>query len=625
MASYTYSVFLTGTNEHYLDFTINSTLNSSANSSDISWSAKYRVSGSGSYYSYNTGNRLLVQLNNTTYIDTSNICAIQLSGVGSKTIASGSFTILHNSDGTCSFPVYVYFDQTQRSGNDGTISETFTCDTNDINYTNAIYHWATGFKYGEGNNDGGNAFRLGYTEFTQQENTSFTLNESNATTIPNGFYLRNTFGTNNFTGAWQNFSMGSTFTQPSKPIGFEYCYDPIEYNITYNLNGGINHSDNESTYNVLYGITFEEPTRIGYTFKNWYIETEPKTIKIEAQDDNWNWKSILNNILPNMTYDVTIDSATIGNSTTTSNEFTALIYDFSGVGTLDSATVSLNNLNGKITFSLTCPDTANVTHDIQLIIYAGVAGGTSGKQAIFNNVKIGFADWNMDIASVNTLQPTDANKIVISDGKIFCKNTVSGNYFNQSKVQLFSNNNDYLLKIITKGIYETGEMSVEYTHELASGIYKFSIGANGSTSDSTCFSNPVELINGKTYIVSYNQISANQNEIILDNFTVTDCSSTGINVGDVNIFSNVDDLYRKLYSRMTGNVTLTAMWIAKPIQNIYIYNDGRIYAREFIESDEFYIDSTGDIYAPSFNIGELSLDENGVTAREFIGGLPVDI
>ena len=129
MAYKSYSVYLSGTNDHYLDFYISAISNASTNASSVTWEAVYRVAGSGSYYSYNNGNRLLVQLNGTTYIDSSNICAIQIPSTGSKTIATGSFTVSHASNGTCSFPVYVYFDQTQRSGNDGTISETFYCDT----------------------------------------------------------------------------------------------------------------------------------------------------------------------------------------------------------------------------------------------------------------------------------------------------------------------------------------------------------------------------------------------------------------------------------------------------------------------------------------------------------------
>ena len=58
-------------------------------------------------------------------------------------------------------------------------------------------------------------------------------------------------------------------------------------------------------------------------------------------------------------------------------------------------------------------------------------------------------------------------------------------------------------------------------------------------------------------------------------------------------------------------------------QNVYIYFDGRIAAKDFIISQEFYIDNDGTIYAPSFNTGSsIALDKNGLTAVEFIKGIP---
>ena len=53
-------------------------------------------------------------------------------------------------------------------------------------------------------------------------------------------------------------------------MNFEYDYFPTDYTITYNLNGGTNNSSNPSTYNVLYGVTFSNPTKAGYDFLGWY-------------------------------------------------------------------------------------------------------------------------------------------------------------------------------------------------------------------------------------------------------------------------------------------------------------------------------------------------------------------
>ena len=48
-------------------------------------------------------------------------------------------------------------------------------------------------------------------------------------------------------------------------------FSPINYNITYNLDGGTNNNLNPSTYNIEDGnIVLGEPTKTGYTFGGWY-------------------------------------------------------------------------------------------------------------------------------------------------------------------------------------------------------------------------------------------------------------------------------------------------------------------------------------------------------------------
>lgn len=66
----------------------------------------------------------------------------------------------------------------------------------------------------------------------------------------------------------------------------EYEYYPSIYKITYDLDGGTNTPEKikNSTYNVLYGPTFEEPTKEGYTFDGWYIGNQ-KVTGINNTDD----------------------------------------------------------------------------------------------------------------------------------------------------------------------------------------------------------------------------------------------------------------------------------------------------------------------------------------------------
>ena len=44
---------------------------------------------------------------------------------------------------------------------------------------------------------------------------------------------------------------------------------PIDYTITYNLDGGTNSSSNPSSYTVLYGVSLAAPTRENYEFLGW--------------------------------------------------------------------------------------------------------------------------------------------------------------------------------------------------------------------------------------------------------------------------------------------------------------------------------------------------------------------
>ena len=48
----------------------------------------------------------------------------------------------------------------------------------------------------------------------------------------------------------------------------------IEYTITYNLNGGVNNENNIATYTIETEFTFLDPTKVGYTFKGWFTDSE---------------------------------------------------------------------------------------------------------------------------------------------------------------------------------------------------------------------------------------------------------------------------------------------------------------------------------------------------------------
>lgn len=137
-------------------------------------------------------------------------------------------------------------------------------------YKNVYEHYAWGFINGEGNNGTKEAFLLQTTYGEEEYGAQFSPNASYALTVPNGFYLQNKFGTSQITGTYALFNFGLIITQPAYVMNFEYNYYPIEYTITYNLDGGTNNSENPDTYTILYGVELKEPTREGYDFAGWY-------------------------------------------------------------------------------------------------------------------------------------------------------------------------------------------------------------------------------------------------------------------------------------------------------------------------------------------------------------------
>lgn len=72
---------------------------------------------------------------------------------------------------------------------------------------------------------------------------------------------------------WQNPDGTTAYdfdTPVNEDIELKAKWEPIVYNITYVLDGGINDEDNPSTYTVEDTIDFKNPTKEGYIFKGWF-------------------------------------------------------------------------------------------------------------------------------------------------------------------------------------------------------------------------------------------------------------------------------------------------------------------------------------------------------------------
>lgn len=70
-------------------------------------------------------------------------------------------------------------------------------------------------------------------------------------------------------------------TMPANDITVEAKWEINSYDITYDLAGGVNNSENPTTYTIESGlITLKNPTREGYTFLGWYDNAECTGTKI---------------------------------------------------------------------------------------------------------------------------------------------------------------------------------------------------------------------------------------------------------------------------------------------------------------------------------------------------------
>lgn len=74
-------------------------------------------------------------------------------------------------------------------------------------------------------------------------------------------------------GEQYNNSAKINYAGPEKELTLYAQWKPIDYKITYNLNGGVNSSENPPQYSVENAVVYANPTRNGYTFAGWYADS----------------------------------------------------------------------------------------------------------------------------------------------------------------------------------------------------------------------------------------------------------------------------------------------------------------------------------------------------------------
>lgn len=482
-------------------------------------------------------------------------------------------------------------------------------------FTNSIAHWASGFRNGEGQNGSKDSMLLGNTSFSANVGSSYVMDSSKATRIPNGYRLNTTFGTSAISGSWGSYSIGTRVTQKSYGMGYEYYYVPNTYSITYNLNGGTNNSSNPSSYNVLYGVTLKNPTKTGYTFAGWYEgNTRVYGINQGANASFSNGTDMYNKLAGRKTGNVTLTAKWTPNTYT--NSISHWLYGFKNEGTngdkhaFQIGSTSFSSINGN-TFTLGANNAVTPPHGCFVENYIGTSSVTGnwtdykfGQSFTQKPTSMGFQynyspyqyniNYNLDGGTNNSSNPSSYNVLygltlktptktgykflgweedlfrakdatiyngASRNGETFTfTNSTSGNTFTASKVQVWTNDwSRYIAQPVSAGAGTHNNIVGTYTHTEPTGNYMINVAANGTTQDYNAPLKNVYLEKGKTYTFTMGKSTVSSNQVNIGNIKIT-ASATGINAGANASFSSATDLYNKLAARKIGDVKLTAKW-----------------------------------------------------------------
>ena len=168
---------------------------------------------------------------------------------------------------------------------------------------------------------------------------------------------------------------------------YETAYLDNHYTVTYDYDIATSGNTDVSktvTYGQAYG-TLPTPSKTGYTFSGWEYKFKNVNWTLNAgENNNYYFYEIMHGgVKAGATYTLNIESAELLEGTAT--EFNVIIYDFTTSRTIKPENVSFGN---NIQIELKCPETADSSHNLKLLVYAGKSGKTAGNRVRFTNMSL---------------------------------------------------------------------------------------------------------------------------------------------------------------------------------------------------------------------------------------------
>lgn len=394
-------------------------------------------------------------------------------------------------------------------------------------YFKVVESYLNGFTKGEGNVKNKTAYKTELNVTKHQEATPVAYTKSDMIAAPKGFHFHKV------TESGKDYKM--SYEPISRNLNFQAEYSPINYKLTYDLNGGTLAKANPTSYNVIYSPTLNEPTKEGYIFDGWTISnalfTPDKTQRNLLNDREFKTQA------PNV-----YDWSKIQIYTSDGNKLLHYIGTSKTVGDVKytyTHNLPSGNYSLRIAANGSLEDGEYMVYDVYL---------DEGRSYEFT--------YRQDVVRSDCIH---IKNVVMKE--VPGQNSTVGNFVS-SKVALYDNNNDKLISEIGT-VTKSGNQTMKYKHEKESGYYTISFlgcGNNGQNQKLVSHSE-IYLEKGAEYEISFNVTFENATRIAISDETMKQTSKiTGINEGKDSKSLAGPDYYAESYTRRTGNLVLVANW-----------------------------------------------------------------